>query len=252
MYPQATVDSALRLSAIGILDKENARICEVSVAAIRHWRAGRRRGASGIAAARKITGPRCHARSMNESSYAYLLGLYLGDGHITRGPRDVYVLAIACSDDWPGLMAAARQAMSAVMPTSSVSFARQTGCTMVKSYSKHWTCLFPQHGPGRKHMRKIELEQWQDAIVRKFPGEFARGLFHPMAGVARTGCGEDLPMVTTGTSTRAISSATSPRTFSSCVVRPWTGWGSLAFLAAEFHIRGPARGGGAARRVRRP
>ena len=27
-------------------------------------------------------------------------------------------------------------------------------------------------------MRKIELEQWQDAIVRKFPGEFARGLFH--------------------------------------------------------------------------
>ena len=115
---------------------------------------------------------------MNESSYAYLLGLYLGDGHITRGPRDVYVLAIACSDDWPGLMAAARQAMSAVMPTSSVSFARQTGCTMVKSYSKHWTCLFLQHGPGRKHQRKIQLEQWQDAIVREFPGEFARGLFH--------------------------------------------------------------------------
>ena len=178
MYPQATVDSALHLSAICILDKENARICEVSVAAIRHWRAGRRRGASRIAAARKITCPRCHARSMTESSYAYLLGLYLGDGHITRGPRDVYVLAIACADDWPGLMVAARQAMSAVMPTSSVSFAQQTGCTMVKSYSKHWTCLFPQHGPGRKHMRKIELEQWQDAIVRKFPGEFARGLFH--------------------------------------------------------------------------
>ena len=40
---------------------------------------------------------------------------YLGDRHITRGPRDVYVLAIACSDGWPGLMAAARQAMSAVI-----------------------------------------------------------------------------------------------------------------------------------------
>jgi hypothetical protein len=178
MYPQATVNTALCLSAIGILDKENARICEVSVAAIRHWRAGRRRVVSGIAAPRKITCPRCHARSMDESSYAYLLGLYLGDGHIARGPRDVYVLAIACSDDWPGLMAAAGQAMSAVMPTSRVSCAQQTGCTMVKSYSKHWTCLFPRHGPGRKHMRKIELQQWQDAIVRKFPGEFARGLFH--------------------------------------------------------------------------
>ena len=52
---------------------------------------------------------------MDESAYAYLLGLYLGDGHIVHGPRDVYVLAIACSDDWPGLMAAARQAMAAVM-----------------------------------------------------------------------------------------------------------------------------------------
>jgi hypothetical protein len=85
---------------------------------------------------------------MDESSYAYLLGLYLGDGHIVRGPRDVYVLAIACSDDWPGLMAAARQAMAAVMPASSVCGVKQTGCTMIKSYSKHWACLFPQHGPG--------------------------------------------------------------------------------------------------------
>jgi hypothetical protein len=49
---------------------------------------------------------------------------------------------------------------------------------MVKSYSKHWPCLFPQHGPGRKHLRKIELEQWQSVIVRKYPSEFARGLFH--------------------------------------------------------------------------
>src|SRR6478752_476554 len=178
MHSQATVDAALRLSAIGILDKENAHICGVSVAAIRHWRAGRRRVASGRAAARRITCPRCHARPMDESSYAYLLGLYLGDGHIVHGPRDVYVLAIACSDDWPGLMAAARHAMAAVMPTSSVCGVRQTGCTMIKSYSKHWACLFPQHGPGRKHQRKIELAHWQEDIVEEHPHEFIRGLIH--------------------------------------------------------------------------
>ncbi len=178
MYPQATVNTALRLSAIGILDKENARICGVSVAAIRHWRAGRRRVASGIATAKMTACPRCHARSMDESAYAYLLGLYLGDGHIARGRRDVYVLSIACSDDWPGLKESAQRAMSAVMPASRVSCVQQPGCTMVKSYSKHWTCLFPQHGPGRKHHRKIELKGWQDVIVRTFPGEFARGLFH--------------------------------------------------------------------------
>jgi hypothetical protein len=164
MHSQATVDAALRLSAIGILDKENALICGVSVAAIRHWRAGRRRVTSGRAAIRRNTCPRCHARPMDESSYAYLLGLYLGDGHIVHGPRDVYVLSIACSDDWPGLMAAARQAMAAVMPASSVCGVKQTGCTMIKSYSKHWACLFPQHGPGRKHQRKIELAHWQEVI----------------------------------------------------------------------------------------
>jgi hypothetical protein len=68
--------------------------------------------------------------------------------------------------------------MSDVMPASSVFCVHQQGCTMVKSTSKHWPCLFPQHGPGRKHTRRIELEQWQSAIVQKYPGEFARGLFH--------------------------------------------------------------------------
>jgi hypothetical protein len=68
--------------------------------------------------------------------------------------------------------------MSAVMPMSSVFCVRQTGCTAVKSTSKHWPCLFPSTGLGRKHARKIELEQWQLVIVRKYPGELARGLFH--------------------------------------------------------------------------
>jgi hypothetical protein len=182
MYPRATVDTALRLSEVGILDQENARICDVSVAAIRHWRGGRRRGPRGgprsAATDRRAACPRCHGRELDEAAYAYLLGLYLGDGHITRGRRDVFALWIACCDDWPGLMAAARRAMSDVMPTSSVFCVHYQGCTMVKSASKHWPCLFPQHGPGRKHTRRIELEQWQDVIVGKYPGEFARGLFH--------------------------------------------------------------------------
>jgi hypothetical protein len=37
MYADATVNTAIYLSAIGILDRENALICGVSVAAIRHW-----------------------------------------------------------------------------------------------------------------------------------------------------------------------------------------------------------------------
>ena len=178
MYPQATVNTALLLSAIGIIDRENALICNVPVATIRHWRCGRRRASGDTYARRNASCPRCHGRSMDESAYAYLLGLYLGDGCITRGRRAVFALCIACGDDWPGLLAAARRATSDVMPTSGVFCVHRQGCTMVKSTSKHWPCLFPQHGPGRKHHRRIELEQWQSAIVQKYPGEFARGLFH--------------------------------------------------------------------------
>lgn len=39
-------------------------------------------------------------------------------------------------------------------------------------------CLFPQHGPGRKHERAIVLEEWQGEVVRAFPADFLRGLFH--------------------------------------------------------------------------
>ena len=39
-------------------------------------------------------------------------------------------------------------------------------------------CLFPQHGPGRKHERPIVLDTWQRAIVESDPGPFLRGLFH--------------------------------------------------------------------------
>ncbi|WP_332262218.1 hypothetical protein [Kitasatospora mediocidica] len=46
------------------------------------------------------------------------------------------------------------------------------------STSKHWPCLFPQHGPGKKHERLIALAPWQQAIVDSHPWELLRGLIH--------------------------------------------------------------------------
>jgi len=68
--------------------------------------------------------------------------------------------------------------MSAVRPDNKVSTQQQVGCTEVISHSKHWPCLLPQHGPGKKHLRTIELQPWQRTIVMENPGRFARGLFH--------------------------------------------------------------------------
>ena len=177
MYPIEIVRLARHLSDLGIVDRETAKVCGVSVRAVRHWRAGNRRSARSESS--RPVCPRCHGRRLDAPAYAYLLGLYLGDGHITQGPRS-YVLWLACSDAWPGLMGLARQAMALVMPSSNVFCSSQRGvhCTYVKSVSKHWPCLFPQHGRGRKHERRIELETWQEEIVSSYPGDFARGLFH--------------------------------------------------------------------------
>jgi hypothetical protein len=210
MHPQITVDTARRLSHLDVLDREVAEITAVPIGTIRKWRTGARRGAR---QARRADCPRCTGRPLNEPAYSYLLGLYLGDGYITRGHRDVYALSIACCDDWPGLLAAAKSAMSAVMPASKVLGVQRIGMTEVKSYSKHWPCLFPQHGPGRKHTRKIELAEWQRVIVERYPGDFARGRFTRTDTGASTECaGPGAGVWSAGMSTRGTCSPTTRRT----------------------------------------
>ena len=49
---------------------------------------------------------------------------------------------------------------------------------MISAYSNAWSRLFPQHGPGKKHERRIVLAEWQEAIVRQHPRLFLRGLLH--------------------------------------------------------------------------
>ena len=128
--------------------------------------------------------PRCAiipALPEPQADYAYTLGLYLGDGCISRAgarDKDVWKLRIMCEDAWPGLIRECARAMSAIRPGNKVSTQQKVGCTEVISCSRHWPCLFPQHGPGMKHMRTIELEPWQRIIVTGNPGHFARGLFH--------------------------------------------------------------------------
>ncbi len=41
----------------------------------------------------------------------------------------------------------------------------------------HLGCLFPQHGPGKKHERPLVLERWQAELARAHPWRFIRGGF---------------------------------------------------------------------------
>jgi hypothetical protein len=174
MHSQATVDRALHLSQQGLIDRVVAQQVGVSIGAVQKWRTGIRR-APGTA---KSGCPRCDGDPLDERTYSYLLGLYLGDGCISRGStrnKDVWKLSIACADAWPGLIQECARAIQAVRPDNKVLMVQRLGCTEVQGYSRHWPCLFPQHGPGKKHLRKIELAEWQGAIVERYPGEFGWG-----------------------------------------------------------------------------
>lgn len=57
-----------------------------------------------------------------------------------------------------------------------VGTVRKIGCVEIGGYWQHWPCLFPQHGPGRKHDRAIVLADWQDRIVQMYPRQLLRGL----------------------------------------------------------------------------
>lgn len=125
---------------------------------------------------------RCAGSQFDAGEYSYLLGLYLGDGCLSAGARarakGVWMLRIACGDSWPGLIDACATAVSRAMPGNRVCRVRAPGMVFVTSYSKHWPCLFPQHGPGMKHTRKIELADWQKPVIDRHRWEFIRGLVH--------------------------------------------------------------------------
>lgn len=110
------------------------------------------------------------------AAYAYLLGQYLGDGHILLTQR-VPVLSIFCDQRYPMIIQEVGNALTAC-GARTVGRRQLKGCIEVRSYGKHWTCLVPQAGAGRKHEREIVLEEWQRGIADAHPGPLLRGLFH--------------------------------------------------------------------------
>lgn len=111
------------------------------------------------------------------ASYAYLLGLYLGDGMLSSSRRDVWKLRITLDAKYPGIIDRGRSAIFDVSGRAPGATVRP-GCIEISGYWKHWICLFPQHGIGPKHERRIRLESWQSAIVSADPGALLAGLIH--------------------------------------------------------------------------
>jgi len=112
-------------------------------------------------------------------SYVYILGLYLGDGWISRHRRGVYRLRIALDARYPGIIEDAAAAMQDVRGgTVHVRRRPDKNCSDVSAYWRSWPCLLPQHGTGRKHEREVVLTAWQSRLVDRWPEQLVRGLIH--------------------------------------------------------------------------
>jgi hypothetical protein len=178
-----------RLNEEGLNACEIARRTAIPRSTVRGWLAGRVPGAR----PRRLQSDRFDEASclacghpahdpagLPAADYSYLLGMYLGDGCLLKHPR-VWRLDITLDQRYPLVVGECARSLQAVMPANRVSVNEQGDrghYVIVRSYSKAWPCLFPQHGPGPKHKRKIALEPWQERIVDAEPERFVRGLIH--------------------------------------------------------------------------
>lgn len=174
MHVPATVDAALRLSASGASAPEIARSLAVPRSTVREWLTG---CVPHVPAPNE--GEACllgHAYHDLPPAYLYLLGLYLGDGCISQNAKGVAKLRLSMDGKYPGILGGAITAILAVRPSVVGSQYHPKYCIEVYSYWTHWPCLFPQHGAGKKHTRRIVLTDWQERLADRWPE-------HPIAGL---------------------------------------------------------------------
>jgi hypothetical protein len=158
MRTEAEIRRVKRLAGNGLTKSEIARRTGVPRSTVRMWLRG------------EVPAPRAEPPDLDglpARSYAYLLGLYLGDGCLSPAPRDVYKLRIALDSRYPRIIASCVATVRTVMPDNSTRVRKHPEHNSVEVYchSKGWPHLFPQHGRGRKHDRPILLDPFQIRLL---------------------------------------------------------------------------------------
>ncbi|KRE99673.1 hypothetical protein ASG88_13770 [Nocardioides sp. Soil777] len=170
MYDAPVRIAALELVARGASLSEVARATGVHRSTLRAWR--------DADSALPVECFRCISlHPARGDAYSALLGYYLGDGCVSTFRRHT-TLRVSCDATLPGIITDVSRVVGDMHPSGGVFHVAAPGVVVVSTNWKHWPCLFPQHGPGRKHDRPIVLEDWQRDVVSAHPADFLRGLFH--------------------------------------------------------------------------
>lgn len=131
------------------------------------------------------SGSRSNGLSINEihnncydksSQYSYILGCYLGDGHISQLAR-TQRLRIFSGTAHPSIIKDQVKALN-VLFDNVVNNKKSNTCNMevITVHNAQLDIYFPQHSLGKKHDRDVSLKSWQQDIVDKEPECFVKGL----------------------------------------------------------------------------
>lgn len=168
-------DDALRLIAAGASDGAVARQLGLARTTVRDWRRPSYQPQFALERC-----PRCWQRTrpvrLQAADYAELLGLYLGDGHLTALAR-TQRLRIFLDARHEMIVSQAYELLRRCFPRNRVArmTAEEGAMVILRVHNNHLGCLLPQHGPGKKHERPIVLEPWQSAMLAQAPWAFLRG-----------------------------------------------------------------------------
>jgi hypothetical protein len=183
MHPPKVREQALDLIAEGLNDCEVSRRTGVPRGTIRDWRLPRYIKRTPVAICPRCWHPAKPIR-FTADDYAELLGVYLGDGSISTGPR-TQRLRIYLDARYPRMIEDIRGLLERCFPKNRIGTAkpsrspwsgRDDSWIVLSLYSSHLACVFPQHGIGKKHEREIRLESWQVELVGAAPWALIRGL----------------------------------------------------------------------------
>lgn len=173
MRSNTDVEAVRDLIALGLSDREVAQRTGVPRITVNRWRRT-------PPLARPSAPPPGSWAPADGPAYCYLLGMYLGDGHLAGRAGGTLALRFTLDARYPGIVAETAGAIRLVEPDAPVATYERLGAGAVVLSSSHpvWPAAFPQHGAGPKHERTIALEDWQLGLTRRYPAQLVRGLIH--------------------------------------------------------------------------
>ena len=137
MRPLIEFEEVQRLIAAGLNDCQIGRRTGIPRRTVLDWRHGRY---GNVRTRVDVDCPDCHVARVPSRPYAYLLGMYLGDGCISRSRKGVYRLRIVMDLRYPGIIVECATAITAVRPSKPMRAGRipKISCTEVYADRKHW------------------------------------------------------------------------------------------------------------------